>query len=85
MNLAKVIGHATATLKHETLKGRCLLAVQPLDIRDEPEGDPLLAVDELGARRGDRVILTSDGAAVRQILNSPNAPVRWAVIGVADQ
>ncbi|MCA9091665.1 MAG: EutN/CcmL family microcompartment protein, partial [Planctomycetaceae bacterium] len=38
MNLALVIGHATATIKHPTLKGWKLIVVQPLDARGKPDG-----------------------------------------------
>jgi ethanolamine utilization protein EutN len=85
MQLGRVIGRATATVKHPTLAGWRLLVVQPLDIRGAADGEPLLAIDQLGGGRGDRVILTSDGKAVREMVGSNNTPVRWAVIGLADE
>lgn len=84
MQLAKVVGRATATVKHETLAGRRLLLVQPLDARRGADGDPQLAIDEIGSRLGDLVMLTTDGAAVREIIGKNNTPIRWAVIGIAD-
>ncbi len=84
MQLATVIGHATSTVKHETLEGRKLLAVQPLDAKEKPEGDPFLVIDQLGCRKGDQVMITSDGKAVREIVNSNNTPVRWTVLGLID-
>ncbi|MSR58857.1 MAG: ethanolamine utilization protein EutN [Planctomycetaceae bacterium] len=84
MQLAKVVGRATATVKHETLAGRRLLLVQPLDARHSADGDPQLAIDELGSRLGDLVMLTTDGSAVREIVGKENTPIRWAVIGIAD-
>ncbi|HEX4000529.1 MAG TPA: EutN/CcmL family microcompartment protein, partial [Pirellulales bacterium] len=50
-----------------------------------PDGDPQLAVDNLGAGIGDRVIITSDGAGTRALLNSDTTPVRWSVIGIPDE
>ena len=49
-----VIGTATATLRHASMRGWRLLVVQPLlaDGRT-PDGDPVLAVDALGAGVGD--------------------------------
>lgn len=85
MQIGRVIGRATATVKHPTLAGWRLLVVQPLDIRGAADGEPLLAIDQLGGGRGDRVILTSDGKAVREMVGSNNTPVRWAVIGLADE
>jgi microcompartment protein CcmK/EutM len=84
MQLAKVVGRATATVKHETLAGWRMLLVQPLDARGKPDGDPQLAIDNLGSRKSDIVMLTTDGAAVRDIVGKDNTPIRWAVIGIAD-
>jgi ethanolamine utilization protein EutN len=85
MQLGQVVGHATATVKHSTLSGWRLLLVQPLDNRGGPDGDPQLVIDDLGAGRGDRVIITSDGAAVRNMVGSNTTPIRWAVLGMADE
>jgi ethanolamine utilization protein EutN len=84
MNLATVLGHTTATLKHPSLNGWRLLVVQPLDIKGEADAEPLIAVDNLGGRKGDTVILTSDGGGVSDLLGRKDSPVRWAVIGIAD-
>jgi len=85
MQLGQVVGRATATIKHPTLAGWRLLLVQPLDARGEPDGEPQLAIDDLGGRQHDTVLLTSDGAAVRQMVGANTTPIRWAVIGIADQ
>ena len=82
MQLGRVIGHATATVKHAALDGWRLLLVQPLDSDGEGSGDPLLAIEHLGSHRGDRVLLTSDGRSVRTMLENDMAPIRWAVIGI---
>jgi len=67
------------------MKGWKLLVVQPLlaDGRS-PNGDPVLAVDSLGAGRGEIVIISSDGRGTRELLQSDNTPVRWSVIGICD-
>ena len=49
MQLGRVIGTATATLKHESMHGQRLLVVQPQLVDGSPDGDPLLAVDGVGA------------------------------------
>jgi len=84
MQLAKVVGRATATVKHETLAGWKLLLVQPLDAQGGADGDPQLAIDSVGSRKNDTVMLTTDGAAVRDLVGKDNTPIRWAVIGIAD-
>jgi len=85
MLVAKVLGHATATVKHFTMNGSKLLLVQPL-MADEnsPDGDPLLVVDRVGAGRGDLVMITSDGRSAREAMNSDKTPVRWTAIGIRD-
>ena len=85
MQLAQIIGRATSTVKHPALNGWRMLLVQPLDMGNKPDGEPLLAIDDLGSRRGDIVMITSDGAAVRDMMGTNNTPVRWAVLGIADE
>lgn len=67
------------------MEGWRLLVIQPLlaDGRS-PDGDPLLAVDRLGAGRGETVIISSDGRGTRELLGCNATPVRWAVIGIPD-
>lgn len=84
MQLAKVIGRATSTVKHATMQGWKLLIVQPLGVQDKADGEPVLAIDNLGTGRGDRVMISSDGKYVREIMASNNTPVRWVVIGIQD-
>ncbi len=85
MQLAKVCGKATATVKNETLSGWRLLLVQPLMADGvNPDGFPQLAIDELGAGMGDLVMLTTDGASIREMMKTPAAPVRYAVLGIED-
>ena len=77
-----VIGRTTATVKHASLEAQRLILVQPLDAKATAEGDPMVVIDVVGSRLGDRVLLTSDGQAVRRMLDAENAPVRWAIIGI---
>lgn len=83
MQLALVLGTATATRKHASMEGAKLLVVQALMADGRaPDGEPMLAVDRLGAGRGETVLLTSDGAFTKSLLNSKITPVRWSVIGI---
>jgi ethanolamine utilization protein EutN len=49
-----------------------------------PDGDPVVAVDALGAGKGQRVVLSSDGKATRELLGSDTTPVRFSVVGIED-
>lgn len=84
MQLAVVKGRVTSTIKHASLSGVKLLVCQLLGNDGQPTGDPVLAVDRLGAGRGNRVILTSDGKGLRELLGSDNSPARWWTVGIAD-
>lgn len=84
MQPAVVLGSARATVKHSSLNGERLLVLQPLGTDDASDGPPLLAVDHLGARKGDRVMITSDGTHAREMLNDDHTPVRWSVFGLID-
>ena len=85
MQLARVVGHAVSTVKHPTLGGWKLLLVQMLGPRGEEDGEPLLAIDHLGAGAGARVLVTNDGATAREVVGSRNTPLRWVVIGLCDE
>ena len=85
MQLAVVRGRATSTVKHRSLNGSKLLVCQFLDRGRQMTGDPILAVDRLGAGAGDHVVLTSDCIGLRQLLNDDNSPVRWWTLGIVDE
>lgn len=86
MQSAIVLGNATSTVKHSSLENLKLLVCQPLAADGvSPDGAPLIAVDHLGAGRGEMVMLTSDGGAVREVFGLENSPIRWAVLGLIDQ
>ena len=86
MQLARVIGTATATVKHPSMQGAKLLVVQPqLADSKSADGEPVLAVDGLGAGRGETVMITSDGRYARELLKTDATPVRWSIIGIRDE
>jgi ethanolamine utilization protein EutN len=84
MQIGRVMGHATATVKHPSLQGWRLLLVQPLTPDEKPDGEPLLAIDNLGAGTAQRVIISNDGAGARELVGVKTSPVRWMVMGVCD-
>lgn len=85
MQLARIIGTATATIKHRSLTGARMLVVQPLMAdRRSPDGDPQIAVDTVAATVGDLVVITSDGRLLREILKSEATPARWSIIALVD-
>lgn len=87
MFVAEVIGNVWATRKHESLKGRKLLLVRPIDPKTRKAiADPVMALDAgVDAGPGDIVLVMDEGGSARQILKDSKAPVRTIVCGVVDE
>ncbi len=83
MIVAKVMGTAVATLKHDTLKTNKLLLVQAADASGAPDGAPFLAVDMVGAGDGELVIV-SQGSSARAVTGQNASPVDAAIVGILD-
>jgi ethanolamine utilization protein EutN len=84
MQLGRVAGTATATVKHPTFQGERLVVVQLEGSDGRPDGEPILAFDRLGAGRGDVVLVTNDGLALQELLGR-TTPGRWSVLGLPDR
>lgn len=84
MKVGRVVGQVVATLKHADFEGYRLLVVAPEAIAGLAGGDPLLAIDRIGARVGERVLLVDDGAAARGLIGRAG-PIRSMVVGVVDE
>lgn len=86
MQVARVIGTVTSSYKHESLVGAKLLLVQPLLADGEGfDGDPQIAIDTVAAGLADRVVISSDGRLMREVLNSKRTPARWSTIALIDE
>jgi ethanolamine utilization protein EutN len=84
MQIGRVVGQGWATVKHPTLKGWKLLLVQLRTPDGKADGEPLLAIDHLGAGVGCDVILSNDGAAAQKAVGARNTPARWMVLGICE-
>jgi ethanolamine utilization protein EutN len=83
MQLGLVVGIATSTIKDPSFQGEKLLVVQLQGRDGRADGEPVLVFDRLGARRGDRVMVTSDGQMLQEQLGR-TTPGRWSVMGLPD-
>ncbi|SHJ25720.1 Carboxysome shell and ethanolamine utilization microcompartment protein CcmK/EutM [Geosporobacter subterraneus DSM 17957] len=83
MYLGKVVGMVVATRKDDTLVGKKLMIVQPVNPKEEPMGSPEVAIDSVGSGVGEYV-LVSKGSPARQIFGNPNAPIDAAIVGIID-
>jgi len=84
MFFAQVIGTVWATRKDENLKGFKLQFIQPLDRMRVKRGDPIVAVDTVGAGVGETVIyITAREATIP--LPVEMAPVDASIVGIVDR
>ncbi len=84
MFFAKVIGTVWATRKDENLKSFKLQFVQPLNGRRQKVGDPIVAVDTVGAGVGETVMYITAREAVIP-LPVDMAPVDASIVGIVDR
>jgi ethanolamine utilization protein EutN len=85
MVVARVIGHATTTVRHPSLKGVRLLLCEVLDDAGLGTGAVICAGDWIGAGKGDEVIVTSDGDAAEIHTKDPRGPLRSVVLEIIDE
>jgi microcompartment protein CcmK/EutM len=83
MELARVTGRVTATVKYPTLQGVRLLVIQPQDSAGQPQGEPMVAADALQAGPGDLVSWVK-GREAALTLPQTFAPVDCAVVSIVD-
>ncbi len=83
MNLGQVIGTIWATRKYETIKGYKLQFVQPLNGEKLKLGDPIIAVDTIGAGPGEIIYYITASEAVIP-LDVEMAPVDASIVGIVD-
>jgi ethanolamine utilization protein EutN len=90
MFIAKVTGSVVATEKVDTMKGYKLLVVEPfrLDPQERKSltttGRTFVAVDTLGAGKGDFVLITQ-GSSARLTPETKNMPIDTVIVGIVDQ
>ena len=83
MIIAKVVGSAVATLKHDLLKTTKLLLVRRADATGEEIGQTFVAVDLVGAGEGELVIV-AQGSSARMATGQESSPTDAAIVGILD-
>ncbi len=84
MMLARVVGRVWATVKNDSLEGRKLLLLQPVNPRGEARGKPLVAIDAVGAGAGELVYYCRGREAATPFLPS-EVPTEATIVGIVDQ
>ena len=83
MQLARVIGTVVATVKNDSLEGRKLLIVQSLDANLRPQGKPLVALDSIGAGKGE-LVFWCRGKEASFPFKREDTPTDCTIIGIVD-
>jgi ethanolamine utilization protein EutN len=85
MILARVVGEVVSSHKRPQFEGATLLILQPETPEGGKAGTSLLAIDSVGAGRGELVIAVLEGRAAGESLGKKLAPVDAAIVGIVDQ
>ncbi|MBM4165581.1 MAG: ethanolamine utilization protein EutN [Ignavibacteria bacterium] len=84
MFFGKVIGTIWATRKDESLVGKKLLFVQPLNSKLEKNGDAIIAVDTIGVGVAEHIFYITSREATVPLTNS-QTPIDAAIVGKLDR
>jgi len=83
MRLGKVVGQVVSTAKDPSLAGFTLLLIQPLLGSGRPDQEPFVAVDLVGAGRGE-VVLCVCGSGARVLPATAESTIDCATVAIAD-
>lgn len=83
MQLARVLGTVVATVKNDALEGRKLLVIQPVDGRLSRKGEPMVAIDSVGAGVGEIVFWCRGREASFPFLPA-EVPSDCTIVGIVD-
>lgn len=83
MKLARVIGTVVCTVKNETLEGKKILVLKPIDQRGQPAGKAFVALDSIGAGVAEAVFYTGGREASFPYLPS-DVPSDRTIVGILD-
>ena len=85
MIFARITGSVVSTIHHPIVDGRKLLLAERLDLDGKPTGGYVIAMDAIGAGKGETVLVLDEGNGARQVLEDDNAPIRSVVVAIVDE
>jgi microcompartment protein CcmK/EutM len=83
VQLARVTGTVVSTVKNDSLEGRKLLVIQPLDAELRNAGKPVIAVDSAGAGAGE-IVFWCRGRESSFPFVPVEVPTDCTVVGIVD-
>lgn len=84
MIMGEVIGSVVSTVKDDNFTGQKLMLVKPIDGDGTQFGTSFIALDRVGAGKGDRVLVNHEGGAVK-IMFGKLMPVQAVIVGIIDR
>ncbi len=84
MFLGKVIGSVVCTVKHPSIDGKKILVVQPLGRDGKSTGNPIIALDAVGAGAGETVYWAR-GREATLAWPGEEIPTEAAIVGIVDR
>lgn len=85
MQLGRVIGQVVATQKDDTLQGKIMLVVQPLDKDGSDYGRAIVALDGVGSGVGERVYWCRGKEASLVWYPDQIVPTECSIVGIVDE
>jgi len=83
MYLGEVIGTIWATRKYEEITGCKMQFIQPINAEKEKLGDPIIAIDTIGAGPGEIIFyITASEAVIPMLVDM--APIDASIVGIVD-
>ncbi len=83
MQIARVVGNLVSTVKNRALEGRKLLIVQTLDPDLKPKGQPMVALDAVGAGVGE-LVFWCRGKEASFPFKRDETPTDCTIVGIID-
>ncbi len=83
MFLGRIIGTIWATRKYDAVTGYKMQFVQPIDADQHTIGEPIIALDTIGAGPGEIIFYVTASEAVIP-LDVDMAPVDASIVGIVD-
>jgi microcompartment protein CcmK/EutM len=84
MNIARVRGTVVATQRSDKVEGARFLLVEECDQRGAGRNEYLVALDMIGADRGQLVLLTQ-GSSCRWTFRTDDRPMDTLAVAIVDQ
>lgn len=86
MILSRVVGTVWSTERVASIKQSSLKLVAPCALDGvETHGPAILAVDLVGCRQGDQVLVVYEGSSTRFALQDKTTPCEAIVVGIVDR